>query len=85
MTSIRMTQTEIKNRSPKDGVNVVVEPSNRVGEGKHGIYVEVNDHYESVDQGSEKMDVITELENRFDASLQQSKDLIDCIASLQDS
>lgn len=83
MTSLTMTQNQIEGRSPKDTINVTVQPSLRVGEGKQGVYVSVNDHYENIDQGGDAPTLMNALEKEFEASLKRSEELIDHVASLQ--
>ena len=83
MTSLTMTQIDPEGR-PKGGqINVKVEPSTRIGEGRTGVYVNINDHYRfDADQPEPTEAVIQTLENHFDASVKRSNKLIDHIMSL---
>ena len=45
MTSLTMSQVRPAGRPRGGSINVKVEPSRRIGEGRLGIFVEVNDHY----------------------------------------
>ena len=83
MTSLTMTQVDPEGR-PKGGrINVKVEPSVRIGEGRTGVYVNVNDHCPlDADQPGTAEAVMEMLENHFDASVQRSNRLIDHVMSL---
>lgn len=83
MTSLRMSQVRPKDRPPGGGINVVVEPSNRIGNGRLGVYVSVNDHYET-DQSDARgnRQLIDYLERDFDESMRRSDRIIDQIISL---
>jgi hypothetical protein len=83
MTSLTMTQVDPEGR-PKGGrINVKVEPSVRIGGGRTGVYVNVNDHYQrDADQVEVAESVIEMLEHHFDASVQRSNRLIDHVMSL---
>ena len=83
MTSLTMTRIDPDGRPPGGRINVKIEPSTRIGEGRTGIYVNVNDHYQfDADQPQATEAVIQVVENDFDASLQRSNALIDHIMSL---
>ena len=45
MTSLTMRQVNPEGRPPGGQVNVTVEPSNKIGEDRPGVYVRINDHY----------------------------------------
>ena len=83
MMSLTMSQIEPDGR-PKGGqINVTVEPSVRVGKGRTGVNVRVNDHYaiENTNLGTagRLMDLF---EGNFDISLERSNGIIDHIMSL---
>ena len=60
-----------------------MEPSNRIGQGRVGVYVRVNDHYVIDDSGPGALERLMELfEENFEASLKGSDGLIDHIMSL---
>ena len=83
MTSLTMSQVNPKGR-PKGGrINVKVEPSNLIGQGRLGVYVQVNDHYANDDAnpraGGHLMGL---LEDNFDRSLRRSDSIIDHVMFL---
>ena len=82
MTSLTMSQFLPKDRPAGGRVNVKVEPSNRVGEGRDGVYVEVNDHYVAASAGAGAAELMGFLDERFDASLRRSDAIVDHIMSL---
>ncbi|MDE2822321.1 MAG: hypothetical protein OXK79_02305 [Chloroflexota bacterium] len=83
MTSLTMTQINPDGRPPGGQLNVKVEPSTRVGEGRTGVYVNVHDHYQfDADQPQATEAVIQVVENDFNASVQRSNTLIDHIMGL---
>ena len=83
MTSLRMSQLEPKGRPSGDKINVTVEPSARIGEGRTGVFVNVNDHYVIDETGPiAGTGLMNLLEKNFDASLKRSDDIIDHIMSL---
>ncbi|MDE0459948.1 MAG: hypothetical protein OXI15_21875 [Chromatiales bacterium] len=83
MTSLTMSQIDPEGR-PKGGrINVKVEPSARIGDGRTGVFVNVNDHYAGDDgqpRGAEG--AIGLLEENFEVSIDRSNRLIDHIMSL---
>ena len=83
MTSLRMTQIDPDGRPSGGRINVTVEPSIRIGEGRTGVFANVNDHYvideTSPGAGTGLMEL---LETNFDTSLKRSDDIIDHIMSL---
>ena len=83
MTSLTMSQLRPGDRPLGGRVQVKVEPSNRIGDGRFGVYVQVNDHYAvaggTADGGAQLMGF---LQDRFDASIRRSDDIIDHIMSL---
>ena len=83
MTSLTMSQVDPEGR-PKGGrTNVTVEPSNRIGQGRAGVHVRVNDHYAIEDSGPGALARLMELfEDNFEGSLRRSDDLIDHVMSL---
>ena len=83
MTSLTMSQIDPEGR-PKGGrINVKVEPSNRIGQGRLGVYVQVNDHYAINDTGPGTGERLMKLfEDNFDTSLSRGDDIVDHIMSL---
>ena len=63
---------------------MTVEPSNRIGQGHLGVYVQVNDHYTTGDVESQMgtSNIVELLEENFDESLQSADQIIDHIMSL---
>ena len=85
MTSLTMSQHRPADRPPGGTVRVRVEPSNRVGDGRSGVFVQVNDHYavaEAEAASSGGAQLMEFLDDRFDASIRRSDDIIDHIMSL---
>ena len=84
MTSLTMTQVNIEGRPPGGGINVTVQPSNRVDQDSVGVYVEVNDHYTLEERNSKGAtnELINMLEQEFEASLHRGEEIIDHLMSL---
>ena len=83
MTSLKMSQVDPDGR-PKGGqINITVEPSVRIGKGRIGVYVRVNDHFaiENTKLGTagRLMDLFV---RNFDTSLKRSNGIIDHVMSL---
>ena len=86
MTSLTMTQCNPEGRPPGGSINVKVEPSNRIGQGRFGVYVRVNDHYAIDDTGPDSgQRLIGLFEANFEKSLSRSDGIIDHIMSLAQS
>ena len=85
MTSLTMTQVNLEGRSPKDQLNVNVQPSKRIGLDGTGVYVEVNDHYATENPGNRTatVEIIGLLETSFEDSLHRSEIIVDHIMSLR--
>ena len=87
MTSLRMTRGRSRGQTQRWGrINVTVEPSNRIGQGRFGVYVKVNDHY-AIDDTSPGAGqrLIRLFEDNFDTSLSRCDGIIDHIMSLAQS
>ncbi len=83
MTSLTMSQVAPEGRPTGGRINVKVEPSNRIGQGQLGVYVQVNDHYANDDDGpGAGVRLIGLLEDNFDTSISRSNSIIDHIMSL---
>ncbi len=83
MTSLTMAHTRPEGRPPGGQVNVTVEPSSRIGCGRSGIYVKVNDHYViGSDDVEGREELMGFLEDGFEMSTQRSDSIIDHIMSL---
>lgn len=83
MTSLTMSQISPAGRPQGGRINVKVEPSARVGDGRSGIFVEVNDHYavDSTDTGGSSR-LMGFLAKDFDTSIRRSDEIIDHVMSL---
>ncbi len=87
MTSLRMSQFEPLGREEGGRVNVVVEPSARVGkESGRGVFVSVNDHFagnaESPGSAGKLLEILAE---EFEGSIKQGNEIVDHIMSLADA
>ena len=83
MTSLTMSQIDPEGRPPGGRINVKVEPSNRIGHGRLGVFVTANDHYAIDDTSPESGERLMRLfEDNFDTSLRRSDGIIDHIMSL---
>ena len=86
MRSLTMTRVAPQGRPKGDSINITVEPSTRIVDGKFGVYVGINDHYskENASPGTTPylMDL---LEENFETSIKRSDGIIDHIMSLSDS
>lgn len=83
MTSLTMMQGDPEGRPKGDSINITVEPSNRIGEGRLGVYVRVNDHYSIESSSSETTrHLMGLLEENFETSITRSDGIIDHIMSL---
>ena len=83
MTSLTMCQVSPTGRPRGGSVNVKVEPSRRIGQGRSGIFVEVNDHYvaDSGDTGGSSQ-LMEFLDRQFDTSIRRADEIIDHMMSL---
>ncbi len=83
MKSLTMSQFSPAGRPPGGQMNVTVEPSARIGSGRTGIYVNVNDHYAAGSGGPDaRTELLGFLENDFDSSIQRSEGIVDHVMSL---
>ena len=83
MRSLTMSRASPQGRPAGDEVNITVEPSTRIAEGRPGVYVRVNDHYADDTRGARSAErLMNLLEKHFAASLQRSNEIIDHIMSL---
>ena len=81
MTSLTMTEIAIEGRSNGDLLNVTIEPSQRIGNGRLGVYIRVNDHYTAGrSTGYETADnLINALQENFEPSMKRANAIIDHI------
>ena len=83
MTSMTMSQIDPEGRPAGGRINVQVEPSKRIGDGRTGVYVGVNDHYAFADtEPGAAVQAMELLENNFEASMNRSEAIIDHVMSL---
>lgn len=83
MRSLTMSQGVPEGRLTGSQINVTVEPSNRIGKRRTGVYVGINDHYAIDDANLGTAKRLMELfETSFDTSLKRSNEIIDHIMSL---
>lgn len=83
LMSLTMGQAGPAGRPKKDKIGVTVEPSERIGEERYGVYVCVTDRYtsEGDDSGASER-LIERLRENFEESLKRSDGIIDHIMSL---
>ncbi len=83
MTSLTMTQVDPERRSKGGRLNVTVEPSRMVGNGRDGIFVRVNDHFVVPDGRDDSTAAVVELlAEHFERSRRRSEEIIDHVMSL---
>ncbi len=87
MTSLRMSQTRPSDREEGGRVNVVIEPSARVGqESGRGVFVSINDHFAGkADSPASVEKLMAILAAEFEGSLGRSEGIVDHIMSLADT
>ena len=81
-----LTMIEYGRKDRKFGhVQATVEPSQIINQGRTGIYMLVNDHYqlERPDQATDAREIITVLSERFDESVRNSERIIDQVMALK--
>ena len=84
MSSLTMRQVNPDGRPPGGQINVTVEPSSRIGQGRLGVRVLVNDHY-TIENAESQMgtnNIVALLDENFDESLRRADQIIDHIMSL---
>ena len=78
-----MSQFAPDGRDPGGQINVRVEPSARVGSGRTGVFVSVNDHFAGDRATPEVADSLMEVLGReFNPSLERSEGIVDQIMPL---
>ena len=83
MVSLTMRQAQPSGRAVGGQINVKVEPSARIGEGRTGIYVQVNDHYVLESGELDARDkLINVVEEEFESSCRRSEEIIDYVMSM---
>ena len=84
MTTLKMSQLSPKGRPAGSQINITVGPSNRIGGGRPGVYVQVNDQYavpKDDPQGGQEL--LRALEDGFESSLTRSESIVDHVLSLR--
>ena len=83
MVSLKMRQSEPEGRPRGGQINVTVEPSNRIGDGRLGIFVQVNDHYAIDSTAADgRAKLLGFLESDFDSSIRRADGIIDHVMGL---
>ena len=84
MTALKMSQLSPKGRPAGSQINITVEPSNRIGGGRPGVYVQVNDQYAiPKDDPQSGQGLLRALEGSFESSLIRSESIVDHVLSLR--
>jgi hypothetical protein len=83
LQSMSLIQRDVSDR-PGGWILTKIEPSARIAAETSGVYMEVNDHYDSKDWPSPKdaQEIVKMLEAKFDQSLQCSENIINQIMGL---
>lgn len=83
MVSLTMRQQDPPGRPPGGQIDVTVEPSVRIGHGRTGIYVAINDHYQAdgTSPGG-RTALFDRLEEDFEPSIRRANDIVDHIMTL---
>ena len=81
MTSLTMTEVALEGRPNGDLLNVKIEPSQQIGQGRLGVYIQVNDHYTAGrSTGYETAEnLIKALEENFEPSMKRADAIINHI------
>ena len=83
MVSLSMRQSQPEGRPPGGQINVKVEPSARIGDGRLGIYVQVNDHYAIDTTAAEgQARLLGYLEDGFELSIRRADGIVDHVMAL---
>ena len=83
MTTLKMSQLSPKGRPAGSQINITVGPSNRIGGGRLGVYVQVNDQYAiPKDDPPSGQELLRALEDNFEPSLLRSASVVDHVLSL---
>ena len=83
MTTLKMSQLQPNGRPAGSQINITVEPSNRIGGGRLGFYVQVNDRYAVENSDSpDAAELMRFLGDGFETSLRISAGIVDHILSL---
>ena len=83
MVSLSMRQSQPEGRPPGGQINVKVEPSARIGDGRLGIYVQVNDHYAIDTTAADgRAQLLGYLEDGFELSIRRADGIVDHVMAL---
>lgn len=84
MLSLVMEQRKVDDRA-KGYIRAKIEPSTKIKEGRTGIFIEINDHYEveNADAVVGAEEIIRILENNIEGSIKRSDWIIDQIMKLK--
>ena len=83
MVSLSMRQSQPEGRPPGGQINVTVEPSARIGDGRLGIYVQVNDHYVIDNAAADgRAELLGFLGDGFESSIRRADGIVDHVMAL---
>lgn len=83
MTSLTMSQLKPDGRPMGGQINITVQPPVRIGEGRIGVYVGVNDHFDiDAESNRDAGNSMRILEREFEISLARSDQIVDHVMSL---
>jgi hypothetical protein len=82
LLSLTMTQRNLSDR-PSGWFQVKVEPSNVIGGGRTGIYMELNDHYDLARRAEGTTEIVEIVRTRFDSSIERAESVVDQVVGLQ--
>jgi len=79
--SLTLVERNVSDR-PQGWRQARIEPSIRIGNGRTGVYMEVNDHYELPGRPTGAGEIMAILNEKFDSSVASAEKIIDQIMSL---
>ena len=85
MALLEMRQSNLEGRPPSDQINIRIEPSDRLGNGRLGICVRINDHYTPTGPSGEfgSQDYLPRpLEGHFERSIAQADKVANYVMAL---
>lgn len=83
MVSLSMRQSRPEGRPPGGQINVKVEPSILIGDGRLGIYVQINDYYAINTAAADgRAELLGFLEDGFESSVRRADGIVDHVMAL---
>ena len=83
MMSLKMSQLNPDNQPAGSAVNITVEPSNRIGGERLGVYVSINHHFVVDRENTDPSRSLTKIvDNHFDNCISMSDKIVDHVMSL---